>query len=129
MKANKRPKHFSMKRWGTFIPENMTSNQCGQEGIKDYEYTIVCVLEDKLDCNGFCIDHADLDKAISNAKIQGSCEEMQRIIYKAVTKTLKKKDIQLLAYKCTINPVGMEVKANITYIADSHPYYTMFLNV
>ena len=129
MRKIPQPKYFSMKRWGTFVPENMTSNQCGKEGVTDYEYTIVCVLEDKLDNNGFCIDHSEIDSAIAKAKIQGSCEEMQKIIHKVVKKKLKKSNVRLLAYKCTINPVGMEVKANITYVQSVHPAYTLLLNV
>lgn len=118
---------YVMQRRGTFIPENHTDNQCGIEGVGDYAYQVVCLLSPKLDSMGFCIDHNDLDEAIQSTEVQGSCEEMQRIIYRAVKKELNKKQSKLLAYSCVIYPRHSELvfPASITYLKGRKKYLSL----
>ena len=115
---------FVMTRQGTFIPEDMSPNQCGRQGVTDYTYEIKCVLKDKLDFVGFCIDHDHIQESIEQTTIEGSCEEMQKLIYKKVRKTFTRQNVKLLAYSCKIIPKGKKKSfpASIRYFRGKRKY-------
>ncbi len=123
-KEKKQVKMYIMRRVGNFIPENMTSNQCGKEGVTNYTYNIVLLLPSVLDSDGFCIDHDKLDQTIQNCCIQGSCEEMQIQIFKAIKGVCKLNKVKFFGYACTIFPKGenLDLPANITYTQGKRKY-------
>lgn len=119
------PGVYRMNREGVFSPSKHTENQCGKEGTFHYSYLLTIIVRNKLDNKGFIIDHDDLNNAIQNTEIFGSCEEMQRIIHKTVINTLPQG--VLLGYKCVIKPLDFGSKAFIEFIECNNPEYFSLL--
>lgn len=116
---------YRMNRRGSFNIDEHTSNQCGAEGLDRYEFEIVAILKQQLDSDGFVFDHDLIQKAIDDAYIKGSCEEIQKIIYESVSSQMP--EGVLLGYKCVIKPLDFYVKAYIEYISCGDPSYYSLL--
>ena len=114
-----------MNREGVFSPSKHTENQCGKEGTMHYSYLLTIIVRNKLDEKGFIIDHDDLNNAIQNTEIFGSCEEMQRIIHNCIVNTLPQGI--LLGYKCVVRPIDFNAKAFIEFIECNNPEYFSLL--
>jgi hypothetical protein len=115
---------YRMNRKGSFSVSHKTANQCGAEGLERYEFEITTILKQDLDEDGFVFDHDLIQATIDNLTIYGSCEEMQKKIYKAIKEVIPS-DV-LLGYKCAIRPLDFYIKAYIEYIACSKTsYYTL----
>ena len=116
---------YRMNREGVFSPSKHTDNQCGKEGTMHYSYLLTIIVRNKLDDKGFIIDHDDLNNAIQNTEIFGSCEEMQRIIHNCIVNTLPQGI--LLGYKCVVRPIDFNAKAFIEFIECNNPEYFSLL--
>lgn len=116
---------YRMNREGVFSPSKHTENQCGKEGTMHYSYLLTIIVRNKLDDKGFIIDHDDLNNAIQNTEIFGSCEEMQRIIHNCIVNTLPQGI--LLGYKCVVRPIDFNAKAFIEFIECNNPEYFSLL--
>lgn len=98
---------YRMHRMGTIKPSESTSNQCKDVGHPEYLYEVILVFPPgaALDANGFLMDHYDIDKAIQESYIAGSCEEMHPSILEAVIRGFMEKNAVLpIAYRCTLKP-------------------------
>jgi hypothetical protein len=124
-KENSHQAIYRMNRKGIFLPIKHTENQCGKEGNQSYEYLLTIIVKNQLDNKGFIIDHDDLNKAIQECPIYGSCEEMQRLIHKKITEILP--EGILLGYKCVIKPLDFTAQAFIEFIECSNPEYFSLL--
>ena len=116
---------YRMNREGVFSPSKHTDNQCGKEGTMHYSYLLTIIVRNKLDNKGFIIDHDELNNAIQNTEIFGSCEEMQRIVHNTIINTLPQG--VLLGYKCVIKPIDFGSKAFIEFIECNNPEYFSLL--
>lgn len=115
---------YRMNRKGSFSIDRHTSNQCGAEGLNRYEFEIVLILKQELDDDGFIFDHDLIQKAIDDAELYGSCEEIQKKIHDVVNNIIP--EGVLLAYKCSIKPLDFYVKAYIEYMSCSDlSYYSL----
>jgi hypothetical protein len=99
---------FTMTRRGSLVPEKPTKNQCKAPGHKQYYYEVKIVFSGlvDLDKNGFIVKHEDLDAAIKNGPVGGSCEQMHLDIRERLHAFFKKKKLTLYVkgFKCTIYP-------------------------
>lgn len=98
--------YFVLNRQGTFYPAKMTTNQCKVLGHSKYYYLLQMVFDGKLklDENSFIVDHQAIDNLVQELVLKGSCEQMHQKIAKLLVPTLVKKNLPLLACKCTIRP-------------------------
>lgn len=98
--------YFILNRQGSFQPSAMTKNQCKGWGHGNYYYLIQMVFDGKvkLDDMAFIVDHQAIDDLIQEMVLKGSCEQMHQKIAKLLVPTLIKKNLPLLACKCTIRP-------------------------
>ena len=104
---------FILHRKGQFKISQATDNQCKAKGhAAGYTYEITIVVN-KLDSQGFAIDHNEINDVIANKPIKGSCEELCKLIFKRVKKL--KFAGTLVAYKCVIRPITAKKEAYIEY--------------
>ena len=104
---------FILRRKGTFRISEATDNQCKAKGhAAGYTYEITVVV-DKLDAQGFAIDHNEINDVIQNNPIKGSCEELCEQIFSRVEKL--KFAGTLLAYQSVIKPITAKKEAYIEY--------------
>lgn len=102
---------LKLTRTGTFEAE-FTANQCFKKGWPLYTYEVVCAVTDKLDNNGFTIDHDEINKEIEETVFEGSCEEMHIMLHDII-KELSFAG-KMIAFKTVIKPAGApEAKAHM----------------
>lgn len=69
-----------------------------------------------LDKDSFITDHVNIDKLIQSLKLSGSCEQMHKTICEAYKAFFLKKNLKLLACKCTIQPIIGFNEKQLAYI-------------
>jgi hypothetical protein len=70
----------------------------------------------KLDMNKFIVDHQEVDGLINSMLLEGSCEEMHQKICVNIRDFFSKKDVHLIACKCTIKPAENANAAYMQYV-------------
>jgi hypothetical protein len=86
----------------------------------------------KLDNNGFLLDHQDIDDAIQNHDLSGSCEEMHLQLIKCFEEVMRKAKLKrnLYAYKAIISPTLPNGPAYMEFVKvykdDGYKYLTLF---
>ena len=119
---------FKLHREGYFKPAFSTKNQCRDVGFKEYKYKITCLFREDLDKQGFLVDHYNIDDAIQQSHIEGSCEEMHLQISDILIDVLE--DLGAIGFKILIYPrdkkknnsrpeAYMEYIKAIKYISDA----------
>jgi len=123
-------KVYVMERKGIFSPNKHTSNQCKDTGHNHYEYSCKIAFDPmtKLDENDFLIDHIDVNKAIQDCLLNGSCERMHKRIMTKLQNTLTERGIVPIAIKVNIVPKYPEGLANLTYIYTRSKEDIFYLN-
>jgi len=106
---------YVMNRKGTLITNKHTANQCKVTGHKFYTYHVILACSETLDDNKFIIDHLDIHQAITNIRVTGSCEEIQKRIYRAVRQVFATTETTLFFYRCILTPEADSV-AYLEYI-------------
>ena len=98
--------YYVMTRTGRFRPLENTDNQCKGWGHSEYHYTLKLLFDGsaKLNDKSFLIDHQDLDDAIQDIELVGSCEQMHKQINEKLVPLLARKNLPLLVCKCVIRP-------------------------
>jgi len=99
-------KTLTINRFGTVKLTDKSLNQCKSVGWQDYRYQIRATTTDKLDQDGFIIDHADIHKAVERAlKKPGSCEQFCEEIRKYVERAMKSHGCVLLKLYIKVQPI------------------------
>ena len=103
-------KKLTINRKGICTANHKSNNQCKDVGHGKYEYLVSVTVGDKLDENGFIIDHIELHKIVECVFKKGvsSCEEIGLKIIDAVAKATKKHGCELKQVYVKIQPMMPE---------------------
>lgn len=104
---------YHINRTGVFVTNKEAYNQCKDVGHTRYGYDIRVTTGDKLDDDGFIINHADIHNAGQKLFTKGiaSCELMCRDIALAVAKACRKHGCVVHKVYVKIKPEGSDVMA------------------
>lgn len=89
-------KTFTLNRSGELTVYNKSLNQCGTIGHNNYDYYVRLKCSDKLNREGFVIDHHIIDNNIRAITEIKSCELLCKKIESLVAKILKDNGIKPL---------------------------------
>jgi 6-pyruvoyl-tetrahydropterin synthase len=97
-------------------------NQCKDEGHGSYDYEIKVTATEKLDDEGFIIDHTLLHKDIEwvAQNEMGSCEELCQRMEAKIAKTLNQHGVEFKSIDLMIKPEGSNawVRIFVTYVTN-----------
>jgi hypothetical protein len=101
-------KTLTLIKNSTVETDMSTYNQCKAVAHKAYEYQIEVTTTDKLDSDGWIIDHSVIHDVIKNViqNRMGSCEELSIRSLDDVARKLNEHGCDVRAINFTIKPVG-----------------------
>lgn len=120
----------TITRSGDFRPQYPTDNQCKTPHHDKYMYEVVVAFKNvPYDKSGFIFDHHELDAAIQQELLVGSCEQMHDAIFKGIKKMLVSLNLAdyCVAIKSTIK-AGKKPIAHMTnswVAADKYAIYLL----
>lgn len=85
---------FRMIRRGKFELNYSSENQCKDVGHKNYSYICECTFPDRLDENGFIIDHNVINESIQDSVKSTSCEEIVAIVVNNLVELFDEENIK-----------------------------------
>jgi hypothetical protein len=107
---------FIMNRSGLFDLFNKSTNQCKAIGHRIFSYSVRITAGDKLDKDGFIIDHQIIDNLIQSDVEANSCELIAKSIAISLNELLISEDVAVIEIHVVIKPIGPNVHAYMEYI-------------
>lgn len=113
----------TITRKGTYEPYSASMNQCKDIGHGKYGFEVVAAFGPELNENGWLVDHNDINNAIQDFEIEGSCEEMHKQILGAVKARIAKvtegTSVKCLGFKISIY-ADMTKTRTVAYMRTYH---------
>ena len=97
-----------MHRTGKIHPSRSTDNQCKAVGHDTFHYHLRMVFSHtqiSAERRSFIVDHVHVDRLLQTLAHNGSCEQVQINLRNHIIRFFREHDIELLALRCTLNPV------------------------
>ena len=104
---------YTVNRKGNIKTNLVSGNQCKDVGHTSYKYEAKVTVSDKLDKDGFVIDHSEIHNAVEHVfkNKMTSCEKLALSCAKRIIKMCKKHGCVVLDVYVKIMPVGKDVMA------------------
>lgn len=108
---------FIMRRKGEFELTSDSHNQCKEGGHRKFKYKVKLEAQNRLDSDGFIVDHEVIDQMIqSEIKNADSCENIAKTITYGLIDLLSEEGVEIINLSVRVIPKGNNVKANIEFI-------------